>query len=227
MAQDGDDIESAIAAFVGNPTTRERANRILAAVGRSPALPLVQYPALVSAVAEIMYLAIQAWAWRRELKASDARRIVGQLSALATSLANAQFSRGAPPMPPAAWLLSMQSWAKDALAGEGVGGRPTGYSDRWLYPKLLAMYRLAFAVEPSSSLQGPTFRFVRSFHAELAAARQGADSWSVPKDEALRMAIRRHIASSKVDQWSCPGTWCKIADPRRGSRWIRRPRRAA
>ena len=26
---------------------------------------------------------------------------------------------------------------------------------------------------------------------------------------------------------SCPGTWCKSADPRRGSRLIRRPRRAA
>jgi hypothetical protein len=33
--------------------------------------------------------------------------------------------------------------------------------------------------------------------------------------------------SWRLEDGSCPGTWCKIADPRRGSRWIRRPRRAA
>jgi len=62
-----------------------------------------------------------------------------------------------------------------------------------------------------------------------AAKRRGVKFGPPPTLTAAQIAHARELIEQErpIKEGSCPGTWCKIADPRRGSRWIRRPRRAA
>jgi hypothetical protein len=72
--------------------------------------------------------------------------------------------------------------------------------------------------------------------AEARGGESDLDRWLAPCLEVLRHKKRRNLAPlylrgllgpGERKSRSCPGAWCKSADPRRGSSLIRRPRRAA
>ncbi len=102
------------------------------------------------------------------------------------------------PKPPPPYRGKLEGWVEGHESPLFGKGRPPSDFAHKVYPRLLALYALAFGREPSAA-GGPTHRFVQGIFAEVRRALGGASRrWAVPTTEALKKRLPPFLRSSSL-----------------------------
>ncbi|MGK7864896.1 hypothetical protein [Falsiroseomonas sp. E2-1-a4] len=152
--------------------------------------------ALYDTLSRVLRKATRKLARPPEASLEQGRSVGKAFSAFRETIADCAQTRHPPPLMSPKYVEEMERWI-DAYAKPFLGlGRPMSDFQLFVYPPLLAYFRLAFGREPSAS-GGPTHRFLSECISAVRDSLQDHEArrvWVVPSFEALKKQLSNYLS---------------------------------